>query len=161
MGLGSRTPNQKHPLWTVNLVLVMKRRGDSEALPLQRWWQDHSSTAAVVRCCPHPLPGAEVLPRQQESTASGSGSGALPERGVARLWVLCLAPLPPSLDLLFGQRPYKQPNVILISEVKSVDVCLHCLQPRILTDFESLRGEQKFGKLKLSCPHLQSECLRE
>lgn len=129
MGLGSGPTNQKHPLWTVNLVLVMKRRGDSEALPLQRWWQDHSSTAAVVRCCPHPLPGAEVLPRQQGEHSIWQQQWCPPEHGVARLWVLCLAPLPPSLDLLFGRRPYKQLNVILTSEVKSVDVCLHCLQP--------------------------------
>lgn len=140
----------------MNPVLVMQRRGDSEALPLQRWWQDHSSTAAVVICCPHSLRGAEVLPRQQESTASGSGSGALPRAlsGPTVGTVPCSSTSKPG-------SPHKQPNVILISDIKSVDVCFYCLQPRILTDFESLRGEQKFRKLKLGCPRLQNECLSE
>ena len=77
-----------------------------------------------------------------------------PDLGEARLWVWGLAPVPPSLALLFCQQPYKQPNAILINEAKSVDVCLHCQQPRILTDFESLGGEQKFRKAEagLSSP---------
>ena len=78
MGLGSRTHQSEAPLWTVNPVLVMQRRGDSEALPRRRWWQDHIFKAEAVLRCPHPLPGAEVLPGQQERTASGRGRGALP-----------------------------------------------------------------------------------
>ena len=154
MGLGSRTHQSEAPLWTVNPVLVMQRRGDSEALPRRRWWQDHISKAEAVLCCPHPLPGTEVLPGQRGRTASAGAGVPSPDLGEARLWVWGLAPVPPSLALLFCQQPYKQPNAILINEAKSVDVCLHCLQPRILTDFESLGGEQKFRKAEagLSSP---------